>query len=194
MFWSFLRRSLFALFLLCFIPTLTAQSSNLTSPKQAAILSLSEPLWQQLLATTQALPQQMDDFMTSLQAQVLSLQDSNSALQTSNQSLTQQDAILQASLQASQAEEATLRSKLAQLQTDLNASTLSITQAGVDLAAAQKDARALAFGKSLSEYIAFASVGAAGGAVASKGNLVDAGIGAAAGVAMKALLALTHLF
>ncbi len=80
------------------------------------------------------------------------------------------------------------------MQTALNDSTSYITREDLDLKAVQKDAAALTFGKTLSEYVAFFGVGAAAGAVASKGNLVDAGIGAAAGLALKALLALTHLF
>jgi hypothetical protein len=52
----------------------------------------------------------------------------------------------------------------------------------------------LEFKSAAYQYIAFAGVGAAGGAVASKGNLIDAGIGAAAGVAMKLVLAFIHIF
>ena len=63
-----------------------------------------------------------------------------------------------------------------------------------DLKAAQSDARALTFGKALSEYIAFAGVGAAGGAVASKGNLIYTAGGAVVGITLKAILAMTHLF
>jgi hypothetical protein len=84
--------------------------------------------------------------------------------------------------------------KLVRLQKDLDISIAYTTQVEVDLKAAQDSANALIFRKSLSEYLAFAGVGAAGGAVVSKGNLVDTAIGAGAGVALKAFLALTHLF
>jgi len=183
----YLRRFLFALFVLWCIPTLTAQSSS-------PILPGSEPIWQSLNQFALTLPNNYDSFMASLTGQInslqasnQSLQDSNDSLQTSNKSLTLRNEDLQNSLQISQQAVVTSENKSALLQKALDDSTKSITRV-------EADARALTFGKSLAEYIAFAGVGAAGGAVASKGNLVDTAIGAAAGVALKAFLALTHLF
>ena len=196
----FLRRLLFALFLLWCIPTLTAQSSNPTSTKLDPITQQAQPLWLTLESLVSTLPQELDSFMASLQTQtdslqanMTSLQATNGQLQISNSSLTQANEQLQASLQASQALAETSGQKLARLQTDLNVSTAYTIQVAVDLKAAQDDARALAFGKSLSEYIAFAGAGAAAGAIASKGNLADTAIGAGAGFLLKAALALTHI-
>lgn len=194
MFWSFLRRLLFALFLLWCIPTLTAQSSSPTSTKLDPITQASQSLWASLLDITQSLPQNFNSFTDSLTSQVSKLQDSNTQLANSNKSLMQQNEDLTASVQLSQAQAAISENKSKQLQMDLNVSTAYTIQVEVDLKAAQDDARALAFQKSLTEYVAFAAVGAGAGAVVSKGNLVDAAIGAGAGLLLKAALALTHIF
>jgi hypothetical protein len=171
-----------------------AFSQDATLQSSTQVSTLSEPLWQALLPIALQLPNSFDLWRSTTQQQVQAqlanneqLASSNLSLQTSNSSLMQENADLRTSLSASQTAEATSESKLEALQKDLSDSTTSTTQA-------QKSAQSLEFSRSLSQYIAFAAVGAAGGAVAGKGNLVDTAVGAGAGFVVKLFLSITHLW
>jgi len=110
-------------------PATLAQSSTPTS-------EMPNGLWEPLLEQIQSLPLDFDNYQATLTAQVNSLKINNKSLIASNQSLTINNESLTESLKQSEIRAATSEAKSKQLQTDLDASTLSITQA-------QNDAKAL---------------------------------------------------
>jgi hypothetical protein len=138
-----MRRTAFCLsLLLMFSPWLSGQagqSSTLVGLAQNSgqTLTLPDGIWLPLLEQTQSLPMDFDSFTAKLTAQVDLLKASNLSLQASNADLTIKNTSLTESLKQSESKAEISEAKSKQLQTELDASTLSITQA-------QNEARVLA--------------------------------------------------
>jgi hypothetical protein len=97
-----------------------------------------ENLWDELLSQTSSLPENFDNFVLSLTNQI-------NSLQISNKDLTINNALLTESLKRSEIKAETSEDKSKRLQMDLDASTLSITQAQNEAASLEKLARFWSF-------------------------------------------------
>jgi len=102
-------------------------------------------LWDELLSQTSSLPENFDNFVLSLENQINLLSISNESLQKINDDLTTKNESLTESLKQSETRAATSERKSGQLQKDLDASTLSITQAQNEATRLERRARFWSF-------------------------------------------------
>jgi len=111
-------------------------------------------LWNELLIQTSSLPENFDNFVATLEMRIGLLRDSNESLQKTNDDLTTSNESLTESLTQSEIKAATSEAKSRQLQMDLDASTLSITQAQKEADRLEKRARFWSFIGKLSLFVA----------------------------------------
>lgn len=111
-------------------------------------------LWDELLSQTSSLPENFDNFVATLEMRIGLLRDSNESLQKTNDDLTTNNESLTESLTQSEIKAATSEAKSGQLQKDLDASTLSITQAQKEADRLENRARFWSFIGKLSLLVA----------------------------------------